>query len=117
MGTRRLGGANLTMLSFLYAFNRCNRAHPMPNQLEAFKIAERANIDGRQLLLTMLIAIAIGTLISFWAHLDILYRYGATSIYRPNGHQLGRHQLPIRLLRTQKCIDKWRAPIDYHSEA
>jgi len=79
MGTRRLGGANLTMLSFLYAFNRCNRAHPMPNQLEAFKIAERANIDSRKLLLTMLIAIAMGTLISFWAHLDILYRYGATS--------------------------------------
>ena len=40
VGTRALGASNLTILSFLYPFNRDNSSHPMPSQLEAFKIAE-----------------------------------------------------------------------------
>ena len=30
LGTRRLGAANLTGLTFLYPFVRCFRAHPTP---------------------------------------------------------------------------------------
>ena len=41
LGTRRIGIANLTITSFFYPLNRCNRAHPMPSQLEAFKLTDR----------------------------------------------------------------------------
>jgi len=34
-GSKRLGGSNLMVITFLYAFNRCNRSHPMPSELES----------------------------------------------------------------------------------
>jgi hypothetical protein len=41
LGSRVIGGANLTIMSFLYPFTRCHRSHPMPNQLESLKIAQQ----------------------------------------------------------------------------
>ncbi len=78
-GTRTLGSANLTILSFLYAFNRCNRAHPMPNQLEAFKIAERTEINNKKMISALIFALAFSIIISFWVYLDIMYKYGAAA--------------------------------------
>ena len=78
-GTRRLGVANLTGLTFLYPFVRCFRAHPMPSELEAFRLAERANIAYRQLLVGMILAIVFGILITFWIYLHMLYEMGAAS--------------------------------------
>jgi hypothetical protein len=52
----------------------------MPNQLEAFKIAERAKISSQKLVWVMMLATVVGTLASFWAYLDILYHYGADSV-------------------------------------
>jgi len=78
-GTRALGTSNLTMLSFLYSFNRCNRAQPMPNQLEAFKIAERANIKGNQFTYAILFATVVGIIACFWIHMHYLYKLGATN--------------------------------------
>lgn len=79
LGTRTLGSANLTILSFFYAFNRCNRAHPMPNQLEAFKIAERTEINNKKMISALIFALAFSILISFWVYLDIMYKYGAAA--------------------------------------
>ena len=76
-GTRRLGPANLTMFSYLYFFNRAYRGHPMPHQLEGFKLAERTDMNSRRLLIAMIIAVPLATLASFWAYLDISYRRGA----------------------------------------
>ena len=45
LGTRRLGVPNLTILIYLYPFNRCFWANPMPSQLEALRIAEQANTE------------------------------------------------------------------------
>lgn len=79
LGTRRLGAANLTGLTFLYPFVRCFRAHPTPSELEAFRLAERARIGYRQLLIGMILAIVFGILITFWAYLHVLYDMGAGS--------------------------------------
>lgn len=79
LGTRFLGVGNLVNLSFLYAFNRCNRMHPMPNQLEAFKIAERAGIKSKRLVPAMLIAIVVGIVASFWINTALLYKQGAST--------------------------------------
>jgi hypothetical protein len=75
-GTRRLGGANLTIITFLYAFNRCNRSHTMPNQIESLRIGDRAGIPGRTLLLGMGLAIGVGAIATFWAYLQVAYHYG-----------------------------------------
>lgn len=40
-GTRRIGASNLTIMSLFWFFNRTYRNHPMPHQLEAFKMAEK----------------------------------------------------------------------------
>lgn len=76
-GTRRLGTANLTMFAYLFFFNRAYRGHPMPHQLEGFKLAERTGINNRRLLFAMVIAIAVGIIASFWSFLHISYQNGA----------------------------------------
>lgn len=75
-GTRRLGAQNLTGLTLLYAFNRCNRSHPMPNQAEMLRIGDRSDIARRPLVWAMVLAIGIGVLATFWAYLDFSYGYG-----------------------------------------
>lgn len=86
-GTRKVGGANLTILSFLYAFNRCNRAHPMPNQLEALKIAEQKGMENKKLLKVLILSLAVSIIVSFWIYLDIMYKYGAAA--RCRGYIVG----------------------------
>ena len=79
MGTRALGASNLTILSFLYAFNRENTSHPMPNQLEAFKIAERTGINNTHILLGMVLALILSILVSFWAYFHVMYEHGVVA--------------------------------------
>ncbi len=85
-GTRKLGGANLTILSFLYAFNRCNRSHPMPNQVESLRIGDRVQIPGRPLIISMGLAIAVGAFATLWSYLEIVYRYGLDRCHGAIGH-------------------------------
>ncbi|HHZ93399.1 TPA: hypothetical protein EYN98_22835 [Candidatus Poribacteria bacterium] len=79
LGTRKLGTANLTMFSLFYWFNRLNRSHPMPHQLEAFKIAERTGANTSRLFWAMMLALVVGVLLTFWIFPYTLYRYGATT--------------------------------------
>jgi len=86
-GSRRLGTANLTMISLMYWFNRCNRSNPMPHQLEGFKLAQLARISPSMLTLAMLLAAVVGILAAFWAQLHILFSRGAAA--GTYGFQLG----------------------------
>ena len=79
MGTRALGASSLTILSFLYVFNRENTSHPMPNQLEAFKIAERTGINNTHILLGMALALIFSILVSFWAYFHVMYEHGVAT--------------------------------------
>jgi hypothetical protein len=80
LGTHRLGAQNLTALSVCF-FNRDYRPQQMPHQLEAFKIAEVANINQRRMLLTLIIATIFGGLVAFWVQLHLYYQFGADSGY------------------------------------
>ncbi|MCH8294021.1 hypothetical protein IH992_23315 [Candidatus Poribacteria bacterium] len=80
-GPRFVGTSNLTIISFYYWLNRLNVSHPMPNQLEGFKIAERARINSRHLVWVMMLATIVGTLASFWAFLHLMYKVGALSVH------------------------------------
>lgn len=83
-GTRTLGAANLTVMTFLYAFNRCNRSHPMPNQIESLRIGDQARIPGKTLILCMALAIGVGAFATFWTYLQVAYHYGVLA--RCHGH-------------------------------
>ena len=77
-GTRAIGAQDLTLLSVLYWFNRGYRNHPMPNQLEAFKMLDNkpavsiGSISG-----ILLFAAVISLLSTDWANLHVTYAAGA----------------------------------------
>lgn len=75
-GTDALGPQNLTLLSVLYWFNRGYRNHPMPNQLEAFKMLDNKVPVGR-VAGVLLFAAVISLLATDWANLHIMYLWGA----------------------------------------
>ncbi|MCH8292075.1 hypothetical protein IH992_13355 [Candidatus Poribacteria bacterium] len=77
LGTRRIGGANLTLMSFLYPYVRDNVSHPMPSQLEGFKISQRARIEHRQMVIAMMVGLFFSLLASFWSYLHVMYQHGA----------------------------------------
>jgi len=77
LGTRRLGKRNLTVLSMFVWFNKRNRNNPMPHQLEAFKIAERAAISSRGVLWVMLVGSVAGIMAAFVIFPYAIYKYGA----------------------------------------
>ncbi|MCC6442362.1 MAG: hypothetical protein IT210_02780 [Armatimonadetes bacterium] len=78
-GTGGLGAQNLTLIMVLYWFNRCYRCHPMPNQLESFKMAEGGRIAfGRLIALTFFATLA-GMAATYWANLHVTYQAGATA--------------------------------------
>ena len=75
-GTQALGAQNLTLLSYMFWFNRGYRSHPMPHQLEAFKIGQETGMEARRLVGAMLLAALVGAVASLWALLDVFYRNG-----------------------------------------
>jgi len=78
LGTHRTGTANMTIISLIYALNRCNRAHPMPSQLEALKLGEESGSSNRSIMLVMVLATLVGILATFWIHHSLMYHYGAS---------------------------------------
>ena len=79
LGTRRLGGKNLTMLTYLYFTDRNPTSHPMPHQLEGFKLAEHAGINSKRLAAAMMIAVAVGVISALWALRHAAYDIGVAS--------------------------------------
>ena len=77
VGTRPLGPNNLSMFSFFWFFTRTFDSHPMPHQLEGFKLASMLGIRSRFMLFAILIALFVGILSQFWALISIPYRLGA----------------------------------------
>jgi len=76
LGTRRLGHGTLTMFSLFWFINRAYRSHPMPHQLEGFKLAERTRMRNKGLVFAMMFAATFGSLAAFWALIDRGYRLG-----------------------------------------
>lgn len=77
LGTRPLGPNNLSMFSFFWFFTRTFDSHPMPHQLEGFKLASTSGIRSRFMLVAILLALFVGILSQFWALISVPYRLGA----------------------------------------
>lgn len=78
-GSQAIGARSLTDLSAMYWFNRGYRAHPMPNQLEAMKLAESARMRQNSVIWIIVIALLWGALVVFWANLHVTFVYGGDS--------------------------------------
>jgi hypothetical protein len=82
-GTKRLRPNNLTMLSIMNWLSGASyasfRTHPMPFQLEAFKIAERARIESRTMFRVLLLACATGIISSLVLYPFLIYREGVAA--------------------------------------
>lgn len=76
-GSRNLSGSSLGVLTLFYWFNRAYRCHPMPHQLEGFKMAQVSRTSSRSLLPAMGLAAVLGIVMTFWASLHVSYRLGA----------------------------------------
>ena len=76
LGSRRLRIGNLTMFSLFWFITRAYRSHPMPHQLEGFKMAERTEINNKKLFGAMVLAAVVGSLVGGWAVLSTSYHLG-----------------------------------------
>ncbi|MCG9127574.1 hypothetical protein JT359_08255 [Candidatus Poribacteria bacterium] len=77
VGTRTIGNRNLSVMSLFFWLNHLSyRAHPMPHQLEALKLAHQTRFNPKQLLWVLAIAIFVGALSAAWGHLHLSYQVG-----------------------------------------
>ena len=76
LGTRQIGAQNLTWFSLFFWFNRDNRSHPMPHQLEAFKLAERGHLNVKGLSRWMLAVLIVAMPLCLLMLLEIFFRLG-----------------------------------------
>ena len=90
VGTRRLGAANLTVMSLFWFLTRTHYSHVMPHQLEGFKLSTQTGVDQRKVAFAIVLACAVGVLSAFWVLLHIPYRMGAlTQIPWPTVNAFG----------------------------
>jgi hypothetical protein len=82
-GVNAIGAQNLTSLSVMYWFNRGYRAHPMPNQLESFRMGENGRMQTNRLIWLMVAAMIFGILCAYVANLHVTFAEGATGKASP----------------------------------
>jgi hypothetical protein len=76
-GSRAFDADNLTVFALFFWFNRAYRGHPMPHQLEAYKLAEQTRTEYRKWTGAMLGLGAVAVFVAFWTILHLMYSYGA----------------------------------------
>jgi hypothetical protein len=79
LGTNYWGRPTLTAIASMHWFNRGYRSHPMPNQLEAFKMAEGGRMELNRLILLTIGASVFAIFVTYWANLHVTYAAGATA--------------------------------------
>jgi len=87
-GTQGADRSSLAVNIMYRWFNRGNRNHPMPVQLEAFKMTEHEPASGPRLAHALTVAGAVSTLVTMWAILHIFYARGAATA-KMRGESIG----------------------------
>ncbi|MEK7398837.1 MAG: DUF6785 family protein, partial [Candidatus Poribacteria bacterium] len=80
-GTRPFGPNTLAPFALLDWIAYGYRSHPMPHQLEAFKLSERLHINNGKLIIAIMIAVLVGTIATFLSHLGFYYKYPGYAIW------------------------------------
>ena len=66
-------------LATFHFMNRIHRTHPMPSLMEGLYLADRNKLSGRGMFLALFLAIPLGTVAGFLAHIYFGYRYTPVS--------------------------------------
>jgi len=75
--SRILGPTNLGAAAVSHWYWRLNRSHMMPNQMEAFVLAQEHRINLRSLVAPILAALVLSTFFGMWSCLHLFYKEGA----------------------------------------
>lgn len=79
VGSKKFSPGTLSGFALLYWTNYGYRCHPMPHQLEGFKIAEQGKLNPRLIFRAEIWALIIGGLSTFFVLLTLFYKHGATA--------------------------------------
>lgn len=75
LGSRPLGAQNLTNTTLLSWLAYGYRCHPMPHQLEAFKIGRQFRLRENRIVIALIVASIIGAVISIVGHVALYYEF------------------------------------------
>ena len=75
LGSRPLGAQNLTNTTLLSWLAYGYRCHPMPHQLEAFKIGRHFRLRENRLVIALIVASIVGAVISIVGHVALYYEF------------------------------------------
>jgi hypothetical protein len=78
-GSQAFSRIDLSVMSLFYWFNRAYDGHPMPQQIEGFKLGEKGGMSLRALPGLMLLGTVAGALSAFLVMLTVMYQLGAAS--------------------------------------
>jgi len=78
-GGRNLDGPTMGVFTLYFWFNRAYRCHPMPHQMEGFKMAQVSGTSMRGWLGAMMLAALTGIVATFWVTLHVSYHLGAAA--------------------------------------
>ena len=102
----RLSLRDLTIMAFLRSLSNFDmRCQSMPHQLDAFKIADSAQLRPRQVSTAIIIAIAFGIPVALWLALEVWYSQGALGRAEPWRTTMGRNihqEIIAQLLRPER---------------
>lgn len=97
-GHRATGATNIAMFPmFWWMTGRGYRTHPMPVQLEAFKMAEVAEMRTARLGLAMALAFAVGGVATFWTAISQTYAEGSNVMIAHNWGQWNQAASRLRI--------------------
>jgi hypothetical protein len=71
--------ATLTMFAMYHWFNRDTSCHPMPYQLEAYKLGDRGGLSSSLVTRAMVLALLIGTVTAVWSILHTVAQLGGAT--------------------------------------
>lgn len=80
-GTRALSARSLAGLTLFYWTDRHFTGHPMPHQLEGFKMARSNGMLPGAMAVAVLIATVVAIVSGFWLYLDRYYALGAATAH------------------------------------
>ncbi len=75
LGSRPLGAQNLTNTTLLSWLAYGYRCHPMPHQLEAFKIGRQFRLRENRIVIALIVASIVGAVISIVGHVALYYEF------------------------------------------
>lgn len=96
-GSRHLDAATLTPFAYFQWFDSDYRTVAMPQQMEAFKIGQEANLPARGLARLFIVAGVLATVAAFVSVLAIYYHYGASTPRGDNGWRAYNGRMPFQM--------------------